>query len=232
MSGVQINKKKKAIALRLSGKTFNEIMKILGLSSKGTLSFWFKNLTLSSDARMMLEKKKEIASSANFALFNKNRTRNINIENSKIFKDSFLEIGIISKRELLLIGTALYWGEGTTRERTKSYSTASFANSDSNMVKVYMRYLREVLNIPDIQIRAGIHIHENIGAGQAKRFWSSITGLPQERFYTFNQVSGVSKMKRPQNFLPYGTVTIKVNRRQVFYKIKGYIHGITRGYQE
>ena len=94
------------------------------------------------------------------------------------------------------------------------------------MVSVYMRFIREILKIPEERIRAGIHIYPSISADSAKQFWASVTKLPKDRFYIVTQISRASQNKRPFNMLPYGTVVIKVNSRHQFYKVKGMIKGV------
>ena len=56
--GSNINLKEKAISLRQNGESYNNIRKILGIKSKGTLSLWFKNIKLSKKSLKLLEKKR------------------------------------------------------------------------------------------------------------------------------------------------------------------------------
>lgn len=216
------------IKLRQKGKSYGEILKQLNISSKGTLAYWFRNLKLSPEAEGRLAYKKELARQRGLFAFNERRTKTIATENKKIFKGGVAAIRNMSRNDLLLIGTALYWGEGSTRDN-KRFPIVSFSNTDPHMVKVFMRYLREALTIPDKDICVSAHIHPNIAAETATEFWAQITGLPLERFAIYRAISSASKLKRPKNFLPYGTVQIRVNHRQPFYKIKGYIQGIING---
>lgn len=226
MASVHINKKQEATRLRLEGKSYGEILKILDIPSKGTLSAWFKKLKLSKKAKLKLEKNYRIAHEQGLFKFNAERTRNILAENKAFFEETANLIPMLSKTELLLIGAALYWGEGTLRERPGYSPIVSFTNSDPQMVKIFLRFLREILNVEEERIRAGVQLHQNIKPEVAKKFWSRITKLPQERFYTFDQVSKISKFKRHIHFLPHGTITIRVNSRRLFYRVKGYINGI------
>lgn len=220
------NKKGMAISLRLQGKSYDEILKILGLSSKSTLNYWFKGLQLSPVAKKTLEAKKMRASKENILIFNNRRTKEVVAENKKIFGEASKKITRLSKNEILLIGTALYWGEGTLRSKKWGYQSVSFSNSDPLMVKVFMRYLRETLDVPEDRIKARIQIHANISVSKAINFWSRTTELPKSRFYIGYAISSASKLKRPINFLPYGTLNIRVNNRKLFYRVKGYIQGI------
>lgn len=222
--GSNINLKNKAVSLRKAGKSYGDIRKTLGIKSKGTLSNWFKNIKLSKKTIRLLEKNNKLAHQRGLFTANKNRKARIENENEKAYNDGQSYIKSISKKDLLLIGAVLYWGEGAKSER--SSLSLSFSNSDPLMISVYMRFIRGILEIPEEKIRAGIHIYPSISADKAKKFWSKITKLPENRFYIITQVSRASQNKRPFNILPYGTVVIKINNRQQFYKMKGIIKGI------
>ncbi len=216
--------KSKAICLRKDGKSYNEIIKILGIRSKGTLSNWFKDIKLSEKSLNKLSKNNALAYKRGLHMANKIRREKIDQENLLSYKKSKDNIGRISKETLKIIGASLYWAEGMKSERVAP--SLIFSNSDPNMIKVYLRFVREILNISEEKIRAGIHIYSSIKATEAKKFWSSITGLPIDRFYIVNQISISSKRLRPFNILPYGTAIIKINSRIQFFKMKGMIDGM------
>ena len=125
----------------------------------------------------------------------------------------------------MLIGTALYWGEGSKSERMTS-TPLDFSNSDPRMVIVYMKFLRKILKIPEERIRAGIHLYPSTPIDKARKFWAITTNLPEKRFFIINQISRASQNKRPFNTLPYGTIAIKISSRIQFHKVKGMIEGI------
>lgn len=216
--------KKQAIALRIKGRSYNNIKKSLGLKSKGTLSQWFKDIKLPKKSLKLLAENNELAHKRGLLKANKNRKIKINSENKKAFEYGKNCIQQISEKELLLIGAVLYWGEGAKSER--SSLSLNFSNSDPLMISVYMRFIREILKIPEEKIRAGIHIYPSISSDEAKKFWSKTTKLPEDRFYIINQISRASRNKRPFNILPHGTLAIKVNNRKQFYIVKGMIGGI------
>jgi hypothetical protein len=217
--------KEEAISLRKKGKSYNDIRKSLGIKSKGTISYWFRNLKLSKKSEKLLEKNKKLAHERGLFIANKERTERIVEENDESYKNGKGCISTISEYELLVIGASLYWAEGMKSERTPNPSV-TFSNSDPSMVSAFMRFVREILKIPEERIRAGIHIYPTIRPEDARRFWSDITKLPINRFYIITQVSRASQGKRPYNILPYGTAVIKINNRIEFHKVKGMIAGI------
>ena len=219
-----IHLKKEAITLRKGGESYSSIKKALNIKSKGTLSQWFKNLKLSEQSIKLLEKNNKLAHKRGLFIANNKRKIKIENENREAYIEGQSQIKSISKKELTLIGAALYWGEGTKSERGSV--SICFSNSDPVMISVFMRFIREILKIPEDKIRAGIHIYPSISTDKAKKFWAQITKLPENRFYIIRQISRASQNKRPFNILPYGTAVIKINNRQQFYKVKGMIKGI------
>lgn len=218
--------KQKATELRFNGYSYNAIKKELGIKSKGTLSYWFKDIALPPEAQKKLEKNIQRAQECGLLDFNKKRTERIKKENILAYKNGSAMIRDLSPNDLLLIGTCLYWGEGTKAENKHSNLALALSNSDPEMIMVFMKFLRNIFQVDDGKIRAGIHIYPNINADYAKKFWSKITGLPAERFYIVQQVSRSSKGKRAFNRLPHGTAVIKVSNRQLFFRMKGMIKGV------
>ncbi len=128
----------------------------------------------------------------------------------------------------MLVGAALYWGEGAQRFKDGQYGLTEFSNSSPEMVKVFMTFARTILKVGDELFRPFVHIYPNLDSAKAITFWAKITNLPEDMFCAYSLVSGSSKRKRPINFLPYGTLKMRIKGRKYFYKIRGYIDGIIK----
>jgi len=213
--------KQHAIKLRLAGRSYGEIRKALSVKSKGTLSVWFKNIKLTPRAKLLLKSNMLKASKKKLLIFNTARSARIKEENAHARSNGRLKIGRLSERDLLIIGAALYWGEGTKSEGKRPYNPLAFSNSDATMIRLYLRFLREILKVPNEKIWGGIHIYKSIDESEARKFWAKCTGLPANRFNVNYQVSRASKGKR--NTLPYGTISIRVHSRVLFQTVKGMI---------
>lgn len=218
-------KKQQAIKLRLQGKSYNEIRRILNIPSKGTLSYWFKDLKLPLQAKKRLKQKIDLARKRNLFKYNRDRTKAIRIENVEIYRKAVKSIKNLTQKELLLVGTALYWGEGYKNDKNP---TLSLVNSDPALIQLFMRFVHEILDVTNERIRTQIHIHNNLNLKQAIKFWSKLTRLPEKNFVIINQISRASRGKRPKNSLPYGTLDLRINSRRLYFKIKGFIKGLTQ----
>lgn len=229
MSTKLVKLKVKAISLRQEGFSYGYIKNKLGLKSKGTLSVWFKNIVLSKKSKKKLEKNNQIATEKGLFAFNEKRTKKIKAENKESYDKGFALVPKdLNKRDLFLIGIALYWAEGTKAGSDRPSPVFSFSNSDPEMVSVFMRFIKEILCIQIKDMSGGIHLYPSTNILDARSFWSQVTGISSEKFYIITQVSKASKSLKG-NKLPHGTLHIRISRRLVFYRMKGMIDGLIDG---
>lgn len=223
--------KQKALKLRLSGYSYNQIKLELGIP-KSTLSGWLTGLHLSSKANEKIAERVHSASLKGLIKRNENQTR-LAIENMRNIRTiSREEIKKPTLNELRLIGIALYWAEGYKRPmlrngRERTYHAVALTNSDPKLITVFLRFLREVCGVSNDKINADIRIYEHMNGNELLKFWQKVTGIPSENFgKIYYGVSKSSLGKRPYNRLPYGTVMIRVNSTNLFHKIMGWIEGL------
>lgn len=216
------NDRAEAVRLRRDGRSYNEIRRLLNIP-KSTLSGWFRNIRLSATQRQHLMTKNQQVWSENIIRYNKLRAKKTRQRTQREIFVSSLQIGNLSQRELRLIGTALYWAEGGKGNRWR----LQFSNTDPFMVRLMMRFFREVCRVPLDVFSAQIHLHPNISEQSAKRFWSRVAGIPCSQFMRSQHiVSRSSQGKRPPRRLPYGTFHLYVRRISVRNQVHGWISGL------
>lgn len=214
----------KAISLRKKGKSYNEIAKLLKIS-KGTLSLWLRNVKMSVEIERKFWDRVRKNRAANITKFNKRQ----GLLAKKRAKDAQLiaskDVKRLTKRDLFLVGTALYWAEGAKRKRW----SVCFANSDPRMVKIIMRFFREICFVDENKFTARVHLHPNIKENKTIAFWSRITEINKKQFSpSQTQISKSSKRKRNPHQLPYGTLHININGVNLVNKIMGWITGLSK----
>jgi transposase len=118
-------------------------------------------------------------------------------------------------------GCFLYWAEGA-----KSRSTVGFANSDANMVRFFVRFLRESLDVPGERIRVHFNVYTGNGLSieQIERYWLNALELDPSslRTHIVNHFPTSSSGKK-RNRLPYGVCFIKVHSTRLVQHIYGAI---------
>lgn len=196
-----------AIQLRKQGKTYNEINRLLDIP-KSTLSEWFKGLKISSRIKRRLWTSNQRKWAESITNYNKKRALDILNKANETQQKISKEIGKLTRRELMLIGTALYWAEGNKKERWR----LRFSNSEPAIITLIMRFFREVCKVKEDKFIAKIHIYPNISEKIAKTFWSKVTYISTDQFRkSLFSISRSSKLKRPFNTLPYGTIHVDVS---------------------
>ncbi|MDD5738913.1 MAG: helix-turn-helix domain containing protein [Candidatus Pacebacteria bacterium] len=216
-------KREEVIKMRFRGKSYSEIAKEVGVA-KSTVSRWCRNLEFPVEIRGLMQER-IIKNQKCFESYNENRSGKIKIENQETVDSAKGQIKLLSNRELMLVGSALYWAEGYKIEKQK-YPLISFANSDYTMVLMFMRFLREVMGVQDKELNLTIRIYSGMDKEKIIKFWSGIINVPVEKFRVGYQVSRASQRKKPFNALPFGTIRVLVCGRKNAFKIKGWIDGL------
>jgi hypothetical protein len=228
-----LNKKEQALKLRLKGCSYNEINKKLGIP-KSTLSGWFKNIVLSKEAQTRLNNRITEGGLSTLIKRNKMQTYLAQARAKENSRKAEREIRKISKYELCILGAALYWTEGYKKlkvidgkERTSH--TISFLNVDPYMIRLFIRFLKETLEIKKEDIKAIMRIYKGINEQVALKYWSGVTELNEKNFRKPLYLISLSSFgKRPFNRLPYGTLQLEVASTEKFHYLLGLIEGIKK----
>ncbi|MFA6340798.1 MAG: hypothetical protein WCX27_00960 [Candidatus Paceibacterota bacterium] len=225
---ININIKEKAINLRREGKTYSEILKEINVA-KSTLSEWLKSVGLSKTQKQVITEKRRAAQLRGAKAKKDKRIR----VSSEIVSTAEKEIGRITDRELWLIGTALYWAEGAKEKEYAPGIGIGFSNSDSRMIKLFLKWLMEICKIPKNEICFEIYVHDNHKneLERFKEYWSKITGFSLDYFNTIYFKKNIIKTKRKNvGDLYFGLLRVKVLRSSTLNrKVQGWIKGIVNG---
>ena len=121
-------------------------------------------------------------------------------------------------------GCMLYWAEGA-----RNRNSVKFTNSDPEMVRFFVRFLRERFDVgPDvISVTCNLFADHRECQREIEQFWLDVAGLPASclRKSSVNVYSKYSQKKR-RNKLPYGTCRISVSRTSIVQAIYGAIQEI------
>jgi len=208
-------KKNIAIDMRKRGLSYSEIENRIHIP-KSTLSYWLKNIKLTPEQIKKLNSKRIETAKAN-ALKKTSRTSRM-IEEIK--KTSSLDVKGISKKELWLTGIVLYWKNGNTSNLKKG---VHFSSSDPDMIRLFLKWLREAGKIQDDEIKFNIFISRSKKRliEEVINYWSKITGFSKRNFRTiYFQKTGKAK---------YGFLRTKVAQSSMLARqIAGWIEGLKK----
>jgi len=89
-------------------------------------------------------------------------------EHERVTSEAAAFVGDLSEREILLLGAAIYWCEGSKSKPWRRSERIIFTNSDPHLIRLFLMFLRTVgLKTDQIGFRISIHETADIGSRSA-----------------------------------------------------------------
>ncbi len=133
------------------------------------------------------------------------------------------DISILSDRDILILGIALYWAEGS-----KKYKL-SFINSDPAMILFMYNWFQKSMGVKKNDLIPRVFINE-IHKPRIKKvlaYWSKHLGVPRHQFGNpvFNRVKQKKVYVNHDNY--YGMLALRIKHStHLLYRITGLIRAI------
>jgi len=172
---VKTELKRQAIELRKKGYSLQEIVDVLGVS-KSTASTWVRNVPLS--------KKFELR------LLTKIKVGQLHSQKAHRLQRIAKEVSAKERAEVILkeipknkyvsrfVCALLYFCEG----RKSIYRGVDFTNSDLDLMKLFMKSIRESFILDESRFRVQVHLHSYHDTETQLNIWSKATGIPRNQF--------------------------------------------------
>ncbi len=222
---MKLDLKNRAIALRREGKTYSEILKDIPVA-KSTLTLWFHEVELAVHQKQRITEKRIAGQKKAAQAKRHKRTRS----QDAIWTEAEREIGTLSKRELWLIGIALYWAEGSKEKEWKPGTGMKFSNSDPRMIRVFLRWVGEFFHTKpnDISFEIFIHEHKRNQISEVVNFWSRQVFFPKESFNKiYYKRHNVLTKRKNVGFLYNGQLRVTIAKSSTLVrKVEGWTRGI------
>jgi len=207
----------KAKELRKSGKSIKEISKILTIS-RSSASIWCRDTLLSS---AQIEKLHQNMIRGNYRgsligarIQHEKKIKQINDEK----ENAENVLGIISKRDLLVLGIGLYLGEGG-----KADNRVHFTNSNKDIILCFIKWISLFgVTTNDLYCRVTINKVNEDRETFIKKEWSRLTNIPLSEFKKTSFIKTINKKvyKNSKHYL--GTLSVRVKgSAKIQYKILG-----------
>jgi transcriptional regulator with XRE-family HTH domain len=202
--------------LRRQGLPIKEIAERVGVS-KSSVSLWVRDIELTAEQQDTL---RAMNPAYNRQLRGSRKAAARHRANRVAAQTSGRALALKGE-PLHLAGVMLYWTEGA-----KSGNQVCFSNSDPEMVKLFVVFLKRYFGLCGSDMRISCHLFADHLDRQreVEQFWLDVAGLPETslRKSVVNLYSRSSKRKRIKK-LPYGTCQLVVSRTAVLQSIYGSI---------
>lgn len=165
--------RRKAIELRRLRKSYSQIKSELGVS-KSTLSIWLRDYPLTREEINALRGRSEIRIEKYRKTMQQKRDRRLH----SYYDEEKKKLLPFSKREIIIAGLFLYWGEGNKSQR----NTVSINNTDPRVIKFALYWLMCGLDIPKDRIQVFIHLYSDMNETEEKDYWSKELRIDLDHF--------------------------------------------------
>lgn len=220
----KFKEKIKAQKLRKQGQSIKEIAKRLNVS-KSTVSIWCRDIQLTKEQIARLDARQTKGAY-------KGRLKGAKIQRErylekveKLKNQGIKTINKLNRRDLLIAGIALYWGEGDRKD-----NMARLGNSDPKMIKFMLNWFKKIWKIDKnrIKLHIGINQIHKKRIEEVEKYWSKTTGIPRKQFGKTVLIKAKNK-KIYENFnTHYGTLSIRIRKSSTLkYQIDGMLEAMT-----
>ncbi|MBY8871549.1 helix-turn-helix domain-containing protein [Micromonospora sp. PLK6-60] len=216
-----------AVQLRREGCSVPVIASRVGVS-RSTAYQWVKHLPLDTDGPAAA-RRREHAKAMTDARWAAHRVAR-DAARAKMHAEAGEVVGgSLDERDLLLLGAALYWCEGSKSKPWRRDDHVRFINSDPGLLALFLRFL-ETCGIGRDAVTYRVSIHETADADAAVRWWARTLELPVQRFNRSNIKRHKPTTSRRNTGEGYhGCLMIDVPRsRELYWRIEGMIAGLFR----
>lgn len=186
--------------MRMGGKTYPEILALLNKRvSKSTLTYWFKNISLSTAAqsRIMERRQLSLENARNKSLAIRGALRKKYLEGLRS-RNMKLKHLLKDKNIAKVVLITLFVGEGSKNPKRGSLV---FGNADPKVIALFLRLLDICYKIDKTKFRCTVQCRADQNIKTLETFWSSVTAIPKTQFYKSRiDKRTVGKISRKQDY--------------------------------
>jgi transposase-like protein len=215
--GMKKEEKEKAIKLRREGHSVKSIAKELSVSV-GSVSAWVKDVCLDEKAKALLESKDP---SSKLFVGTREWSGRLISQRARDVRKGYQLKGTteVGDMDIHLAGCMLYWAEGA-----KNKNGVCLVNYDVDVLKIFVRFLRECYNVSNERFVINIVVYDDDGENSVK-YWLEQLNLPRTCLRKVRRVFSEPKCKK--NRYLYGGCSVSVHNTEIVQRIFGSIKAYT-----
>ena len=205
--------REEACRLRAQGLSIYEIARLVGCASSSVCA-WTSDVPLSDEQRARLHRRDEATSVRAGAAIHA-----VALERHRGYQRE----GRLKAAEgdpWHMAACLLYWAEGT-----KSANEAQFTNTDVEMLKLFVTFLRSEFSVSErtITIRVNAYLTNGLSKDAIEAYWLEQLGLPPSALRVGRWKTEVGWQNPKTNVWPYGVCSVRVCNTRIVQHIYGAI---------
>lgn len=152
--------------------SYSQIKDGIGVS-KSTLSTWLRDFPLSNERinELRANNPRRIERFRNAMKAKRDRSFD------EVYKKVGSEVGALSKRDIIIGGIFLYWGEGS---KSSGYTT-SVSNTDPDVLKFFIKWLG-LFGVKKETLKVSLHLYKDMNIKKEIDYWTKELNIPRRCF--------------------------------------------------
>lgn len=130
-------------------------------------------------------------------------------------------------KELETIGIMLYWAEGFKGNESSTYHAVDFANSDQDMINIFMKFMRSTFELNESKFRILLYCYSDQDVNKLIRFWSKVTNIPKNQF---SKPYIRSDFRIDGRKMKNGMIHVRYSDKRLLLEIKSMIESYVKKY--
>lgn len=206
------------------GLSYREIRRSVPVA-KATLSLWLRSVGLARPQVQRLTEKRLAAGRRGAEKVHRERLERV----AQTVSHATLEASErVHQRDVLwLVGTVLYWAEGTKPKEWRPNVLVEFSNTDVRMLLVARARLQLCCGVTDADITYMLQIHKSADLQSARDFWERRLHIASGRLRIYLKKHNPSPGRKNTERAYCGTIKMRVRRSTLLnHRIVGWIQGL------
>lgn len=221
MSMSKPEEKRRAIDLRRHGLSYREIRQQVPVA-KATLSLWLRSVGLSRPQRQRLTEKRLAAAQRGWEKLRRERLERVARTMAEAEQEAMRRLDECDI--LWIMGTVLYWAEGTKLKDWRTSALVEFSNTDLRMLLIAREWLLCSCGVDDSAIVYTLQIHQSADVSEVCRFWERHLHLTSGQIRTYLKRHNPAPHRKNTGTAYYGTIKMIVRRStDLNHRIAGWI---------
>ena len=198
-----------AIALRKRGLSYSEIQAQVPVS-QASLSLWLRHVVLDEIQRDRLSTLKSQGQSKGAEVKRRSRIERVSRIGATAIDEAerFLSRGEVQ----WVLGTALYWAEGTKPKEWNPSQRVSFTNMDPAMLLSFRHWALRYCGVNQTDLSYDLYIHPSGDVAASRRFWGDVLDIADSDLTVYLKAHNPHPRRKNIGSNYHGTIRIRIRR--------------------
>ena len=214
--------RQQAIDLRMQGLSYSEILKRVPVA-KSSLSLWLHSVGLSKTQHQRITEKKLAGMKRGWETRRRQRVERM----KDIHVEALREAKRFLKDPLFVLGTALYWAEGTKQKEWNKSQLISFSNMDPRMHDVFLLWVEKYFHQNRNDLIYQLYIHPSADISHAAKHWKTSLKITPQRFSVYMKPPNTRSPRHNQGAQYHGLMRILIPQStDLNRRVSGWTDGV------